>query len=181
MSIPSAVSSSSRARPKSSTRVEPADASMVRGVIDGWIKAIRAKDIDAVVSACAADIVTFDLDPAPILDALEFGERHTPLLRVGELDQQGRLPVGAVRDQRVVDFELLGDAVRLEDALDPQHFLDLVLHRHAVLEAESDVWPARHRAALLVRDDARPKLDPFARVTLEAEQVRGPQLLVRCT
>jgi ketosteroid isomerase-like protein len=35
----------------------------VRSVIDGWAKAIRAKDTDAVVSACAADIVSFDLDP----------------------------------------------------------------------------------------------------------------------
>jgi len=102
------------------------------------------------------------------------------IARVDKLDEQRRLPVGAVRDQRIVDVELLGNTMRLEDALDPQHFLDLVLHRHPVLEAESDVWPAGHRAALLVRDDARPQLGPFARVTLEAEQVRGPQLLVWC-
>jgi hypothetical protein len=37
MSIPSAVSSSSRARPNSSTRVEPADASAVRGVIEDLV------------------------------------------------------------------------------------------------------------------------------------------------
>ena len=35
----------------------------IRSVIDGWAKAIGAKDIDAVMSACAADIVTFDLAP----------------------------------------------------------------------------------------------------------------------
>jgi ketosteroid isomerase-like protein len=32
-------------------------------VIDGWAKAIGAKDIGAVMSRCAADIVTFDLAP----------------------------------------------------------------------------------------------------------------------
>jgi ketosteroid isomerase-like protein len=32
-------------------------------VIEGWTKAIAAKDIDAVMSHYAADIVTFDLAP----------------------------------------------------------------------------------------------------------------------
>jgi hypothetical protein len=37
MSMPSAVSSSSLARPNSSTRVEPAEASAVRGVSDALV------------------------------------------------------------------------------------------------------------------------------------------------
>ena len=39
------------------------DEAKVRAVIDGWAKAIAAKDIDAVMSHYVADIVTFDLAP----------------------------------------------------------------------------------------------------------------------
>ena len=39
------------------------DEAKVRAVIDDWAKAIAAKDIDAVMSHYAADIVTFDLAP----------------------------------------------------------------------------------------------------------------------
>jgi ketosteroid isomerase-like protein len=39
------------------------DEAKVRAVIDGWAKAIAAKNIDAVMSHYAADIVTFDLAP----------------------------------------------------------------------------------------------------------------------
>jgi hypothetical protein len=42
---------------------KPNDEAQVRAVIDGWAKAIGAKDIDAVMSHYAADIVTFDLAP----------------------------------------------------------------------------------------------------------------------
>lgn len=39
------------------------DEAKVRSVIDGWVKAIRSKDTDAVMAHYAADIVTFDLAP----------------------------------------------------------------------------------------------------------------------
>jgi ketosteroid isomerase-like protein len=42
---------------------KPDNEAQVRAVIDGWAKAIGAKDIDAVMSHYAADIVTFDLAP----------------------------------------------------------------------------------------------------------------------
>jgi PhnB protein len=35
----------------------------IRAVIDDWAKAVRAKDVDRVMSHYAADIVTFDLAP----------------------------------------------------------------------------------------------------------------------
>jgi uncharacterized protein (TIGR02246 family) len=42
---------------------KPTDEAEIRAVVDGWVKAISAKDIDAVMSHYAADIVTFDLAP----------------------------------------------------------------------------------------------------------------------
>ena len=39
------------------------DEAQIRGLIDTWAEAIRAKDVDAVMSHFAADIVTFDLAP----------------------------------------------------------------------------------------------------------------------
>jgi uncharacterized protein (TIGR02246 family) len=39
------------------------DEAKVRAVIDSWAKAIAAKDVDAVMSHFATDIVTFDLAP----------------------------------------------------------------------------------------------------------------------
>src|SRR3569832_1736005 len=47
------------------------------------------------------------LHPHAILDALQLRQRHLALVRVGVLDHHGGLPVGAVRDQRVVGVELV--------------------------------------------------------------------------
>jgi uncharacterized protein (TIGR02246 family) len=41
----------------------PNDEAQIRTLIEGWAKAISAKDVNAVMSHCAADIVTFDLAP----------------------------------------------------------------------------------------------------------------------
>jgi uncharacterized protein (TIGR02246 family) len=42
---------------------KPDDEAQIRALIDSWVKAISAKDVDAVMSHYAADIVTFDLAP----------------------------------------------------------------------------------------------------------------------
>jgi uncharacterized protein (TIGR02246 family) len=42
---------------------KPTDEAEIRAVVDSWVKAISAKDIDAVMSHYTADIVTFDLAP----------------------------------------------------------------------------------------------------------------------
>jgi ketosteroid isomerase-like protein len=42
---------------------KPNDEAQIRAAIDGWAKAISAKDIDAIMSHYAAEIVTFDLAP----------------------------------------------------------------------------------------------------------------------
>jgi uncharacterized protein (TIGR02246 family) len=39
------------------------DEAQIRALIDTWAEAVRAKDVDAVMSHFAADIVTFDLAP----------------------------------------------------------------------------------------------------------------------
>jgi uncharacterized protein (TIGR02246 family) len=39
------------------------DEAQIRALIDAWAKAVRAKDVDAVLAHFAADVVTFDLAP----------------------------------------------------------------------------------------------------------------------
>jgi ketosteroid isomerase-like protein len=39
------------------------DEAQIRGLIDDWVKSVRAKDVNGVMSHYAADIVTFDLAP----------------------------------------------------------------------------------------------------------------------
>lgn len=39
------------------------DEAQIRALIDDWAKAVRAKDVDGVLSHLAADVVTFDLAP----------------------------------------------------------------------------------------------------------------------
>ena len=39
------------------------DEARIRALIDAWAEAVRAKDVDAVMSHFAADVVTFDLAP----------------------------------------------------------------------------------------------------------------------
>src|SRR5258708_22010779 len=112
-----------------------------------------------------------DLHPHTALDSLQLAQHLAPLLDFRIFDQQGRLPVAAVRNQRVVRIELLLDAVLLEDALDPQHFLHLVAKRELVLEQKRHVLPKAHRAVLLVLDDPGAKSVALARIRFEREEV----------
>ena len=118
-------------------------------------------------AACACD-----LDIAAILDPAQVGKCHPALTGIGILDHQGRLPVAAVGNQRIVGIELLADSAWLEYALDAQHFLHLVLDRQAVLEGPRHVGADRHGARALVRDHARTKSLAALRVLLETHQVR---------
>lgn len=45
-------------RPDSST-----DEALIRQLVDGWTRAVRARDVDAVVAHYAADVLSFDLAP----------------------------------------------------------------------------------------------------------------------
>ncbi len=108
-----------------------------------------------------------------VLDALQQRELRAPLLGLGILDQQRRLPVAAVRDQRVVGGQFVRDALGLEDALDAQHLLDLVLHGEAVLEAPGGIRSHRELPRALVREDAGAERRALARVLLEAHQIAG--------
>jgi uncharacterized protein (TIGR02246 family) len=40
-----------------------ADEAQIRQLIDGWAKALRAKDVNGVISIYAADVLTFDIVP----------------------------------------------------------------------------------------------------------------------
>lgn len=40
-----------------------ADEAQIRQLVDGWARALSAKDVDGVMSVYAADVVWFDLAP----------------------------------------------------------------------------------------------------------------------
>ncbi len=81
-------------------------------------------------------VTPFGLHPDLLLDADQIGEHCAALIRILVFEHESCLPVGAVGDQRVINIQLLLDAFRLEDALQTQHFLNLVLHGEAVLEIQ---------------------------------------------
>ena len=62
--------------------------------------------------------VAFDLDEHAVLHTDEPGQFALALVRVGELDQNGRLPVAAVGHQGCVGIDLALDALFVEDLLD---------------------------------------------------------------
>jgi len=37
----------------------------IQQLIESWVRAVRAKDVDEIVSHCAPDIVSFDLAALP--------------------------------------------------------------------------------------------------------------------
>lgn len=39
------------------------DEAQIRGLIEDWVKALRARDIDGVMANYASDVVVFDIDP----------------------------------------------------------------------------------------------------------------------
>ena len=75
-----------------------------------------------------------DLNPYPVFDPFQVGERLLAFLDVLIFDQQCRLPVKSVRHQRVVSIELVLDRLFLECLFDPQYLLNLVTNRKLVFE-----------------------------------------------
>ena len=80
-----------------------------------------------------------DPGPDPILDADQAAEGNPAFVLVVELDHERRLPVGAVRNERVVGIELGFDLRRLEYPFGAEDFLHLVLHGQAILEVQGRV------------------------------------------
>ena len=58
----------------STTASTETDGAEIRRLIDGWAKAIRARDIDGSVFGYAPDVLTFDLvNPLQTLALMPFG------------------------------------------------------------------------------------------------------------
>ena len=112
-----------------------------------------------------------DLEPDPVLDAGHARQRRRTILDILVLDEERRLPVAAVRDQGIVGGHLLFDGVGLENALDPQHFLDLVLHRQEILEQQRGMRSQGHASRLLVFDDGAPERIPFDGVPFQLQRL----------
>ena len=119
------------------------------------------------------------LRPDPVLDADHPAEGGPALVLVVELDHERRLPVRAVRDERVVGIELGLDLRRLEDPLGAEDLLHLVVHGEAVLEVEGRVGADRQPARALVPEHPLAERGAFGRVALEAQEVFSGQLVHR--
>ena len=85
----------------------------------------------------AEQVVEHGLDPVGLLD----------------LDEHGGRQLARPWQQRIVDRDLLGDLVEVDDALGPDHLLDLEPHGLAVLEHERQVAADGHPPLGLQRDD----------------------------
>ena len=118
-----------------------------------------------------------DLHPATILDALETRERCGTRGRIRVLDQKRDLPVAAVRDQRVVGFELLDDALGLEDLFGTQDLLHLILDGETVFKEPRGVRAYTELAYLFMGHDTRAELRALTGIALEGHQVGGGELL----
>ena len=66
-----------------------------------------------------------DLHVASILNTLELRKLNRTHGRIRKLNEQGHLPVAAIRNQRVIRLELLGNALRLKDSFSAQDLLHL--------------------------------------------------------
>ncbi len=117
----------------------------------------RVLALEVLVGDRIHAVVAAHLHPAAILEADEQRELALALADLGELDEEGGLPVAAVGDQGVVGVELFLDALGLEDALGAQHFLDLILHGQPVLEGPGDVGSDSELAIALVLEQAARK------------------------
>ena len=121
-----------------------------------------------------------DLQCDAVLDIVKLEQLARAQVRIGIFDQHRRLEIGAVGNQRVVGLEFLGDAGRLEDALDAQHLLNLILHGQAILEDQSHVVADVDDARLLVVEHARAERRAFARVGFEAIEIGVGEFLHDC-
>jgi hypothetical protein len=72
---------------------------------------------------------------------------------------------------RIVGFQFFLYAVGLEYLLGPQHFLDLVEHRGAVLETPGHIGPDLDVAQPPMSDDLAAQSSPLGGVPLQGHQI----------
>ena len=98
-----------------------------------------------------------DLQEEAVLDAAQAGQRGLAADRILDLEHHRGDQLGALRDQRIVGRQLVGD-LRRPAALGQQHLLDLEEHGVEALEIDRAVRPQLHPAQALDRQQRRAAL-----------------------
>ena len=132
------------------------------------------------ISGCVNFCAVAYLHPHLVFDTGHLCQSDPAFFGVAVLDHEGRLPVTAVRDQRVVGGQFFLNFRRLKYALDAQHFLHLVLHSDRVFEVQGCVFAQVDLAVFLVRDNLIAKVRTLFGVLLKAPQVVAGEFCVRC-
>jgi hypothetical protein len=93
--------------------------------------------------------------------------------RLADLDEHGRRQLTPPEQQRVVDGQLLGDLVVVDDALGAEHLLDLEPHGLVVLEDERQVAADADPAIGLERDDRLASRRAHLLVVVQVQELGG--------
>jgi hypothetical protein len=113
----------------------------------------------------------------PVLDTHKLMQHRLALFDIRKLDHESRLPVRAVRNQRIVGIQFLVNALGLEDAFNAQHLLHLVLHCHAVFEIQRCIRAECEPAIAFVRQHAFAKFVTLLGVRFKAKEIVPGQFL----
>ena len=126
-----------------------------------------------------ARLLVTDLDEDTIFDIDQLLEHHLAFFGIRKLHHERCFPVQTVRNQGVVGLKFLINAIRFENSLDAQHFLNLILHRHAVFEIQGRIATKRKAPIAFVFENLTAKFIAQPRVLLEAVEVVTGQFLHR--
>ena len=94
--------------------------------------------------------MAFDLEVDAVFDAAHLTESLSAHRRVAKFNHEGRFPVGAIGNKRVVSFKFFLDASNLKNLLDTKHFLDLIADGKRIFEVDASVFPEGKLARFLV-------------------------------
>ena len=111
------------------------------------------------------------------VDSEEAVQHRLDLALLLDLDHHRGGQLTGLRDEGVVDVDLVLHPVPGHDPLRPHHLLDLEEDGLAVLEEEGQPVPHRHAAPALRRDDAPTRRLSRLLVLVEALHVGQPDLL----
>lgn len=120
----------------------------------------------------AADAEPSGFDERAVFDAAELHQSPGAALRVVDFEHHRRVELAALRDQRVVGRQLVGDLV-VAAFLDIEHLVDMAPHRREILEIECRERPDLEAAALFQLGDLAPALAADLEVFLELQQRAG--------
>src|SRR5260370_27994797 len=123
----------------------------------------------------ATDALARDLNEGAVLDPAETRQGGFAALRVVDLEHHRGDQFAALRDQRIVGRQLIGD-LRFSALLDVQHLLALLPHRVEILEIEGGERAYFDSAVLFDFTDLAPALAPYVDVLVERQDVGARQL-----